>query len=260
MKKSPQSAKKNQKTTPQDRPWRAPLRLDTSSSEEEIDNEFDDEISEEVEEEVEEDVEEEIDEVEEQVEEEADGEIEEESDKETDEEINERTAKKKTRATTKTPPRASSRPRRRRRRNSQVSINHSIGSSSPLLTRLKEQNSKASNSNSRPAPGNPSPEVDMWQQTLLGDEQTEEERLSISKLKQSLQAFDQGMQDDHAATVRWLLHDAQRDIQERKLLFMDNKSPFAGMGSVQLAASDALPEGCIKVKMESYVCTTFTPA
>ena len=110
--------------------------------------------------------------------------------------------------------------------NSQNSVGTSIGSSSLLVSRLKQKLSTSKLKGNHP---------------------------SISSLEDSLHGFEEGMREDHALTVRWLLNDSKEAVVEAKPLFMDKVSPFAGMKSVQVLPGEVVPSGMTTLKLDSYV-------
>jgi hypothetical protein len=112
---------------------------------------------------------------------------------------------------------------------SQKSIGTSIRSSSPLVSRLKQKRSETAPS------------------------KLKDNLPSISSLENSLHGFEQDMREDHALTVRWLLHDSKEAVANAKPLFMDKVSPFAAMKSVQVLPGEAVSNETATLKLESYV-------
>lgn len=121
---------------------------------------------------------------------------------------------------------------------SQESLAQTIGSSSPLLIRLKEQRSRRRGSARRFPPP---------------EEEVEDENALYTKMEKFLVGFEQKMTSDHATTVRWILHDANKPIENADSKFMDKVSPFASMPAVHILPSATVPDGETAIRMETFV-------
>lgn len=75
---------------------------------------------------------------------------------------------------------------------------------------------------------------------------------SVAGLEESLRGFDRDMKETHAATVRYLLHDA-KEANRTMDQFCDDKSPFKSLKSVQVKPGSALPDGAVSQVIESFV-------
>lgn len=136
-------------------------------------------------------------------------------------------------------------------RNSQKSFDQSFGTDSPIAIRSRERKSRRDTEKGR-IQRDESPRDVMAQRSISTDQQSNGQQLDIDKLEEDLIQFRQRVHDDHAETVKWLLHDAKRASDGRKSAFMDKVSPFASMTTVK--ASPALsPNGMTTLKLDSYV-------
>jgi len=105
----------------------------------------------------------------------------------------------------------------------------SIGSTSPLLTRLQQKKQKQ-----------------------IVREPLSEHR-NASELEEQLRGFLQGMRDDHAVSTRYILADAREAALERNTLAVDKISPFASMTSVIVEPGVPIPIGKLKDVLHHYV-------
>lgn len=80
-----------------------------------------------------------------------------------------------------------------------------------------------------------------------------EERLETGNLQEGLQRFYETMQEDHANTVRWLLYDARKAIEDREPLFMDEVSPFASLEPDHVTPESVIPDEYTTVNINFYV-------
>jgi hypothetical protein len=135
---------------------------------------------------------------------------------------------------------------------SQESFERSIGSTSPLLIRLKEQRSRTRNSTSNPQVL-PTPQRKEKPRQDISDDGVEPDQEIIAKIEHFLVDFQQKMLNDHATTARWMLHDARMAVKSSKPKCVDDKSPFASLSPVEVPPGSSLPESVPLVKMESNV-------
>jgi hypothetical protein len=147
---------------------------------------------------------------------------------------------------TVTPSRRSS----RGRASPQKSSERSLGSESPLVRRLKEQKARLSTTSS--SVSNPSPREDVSRRGMP-NEIEEGQNVTIARIEQSLRDLEQMTEDDHAVTVRWLLHDAKKAAKNTDSAFVDKVSPFESMKPIHLSAGGTVPDGSATVKLESHV-------
>ena len=136
---------------------------------------------------------------------------------------------------------------------SQKSFDRSIGSTSPLLVRLKEQRGRPRTSTSNPpqAPATP-PKKEKARQEVLDEDQPLDQE-SLAMIDNFLADLERVTLDDHATAVRWTLHDTRRAVGNTKPICVDVKSPFESLTSIRLAPGAELPEGAVIVNMESVV-------
>ncbi|KAG0645584.1 Enhancer of zeste [Hyphodiscus hymeniophilus] len=131
----------------------------------------------------------------------------------------------------------------------QISFERSIGTDSPIAIRhraKKAQKEPKNNQKSRPkSTRNSSP-----QPNLLTDEQSLNQQPNIVDLEERLEKFQQRVHDDHAETVKWLLHDARRAVAKENSPFIDDICPFAAMKAVN-AIHGQTPDGMIKLKLDT---------
>jgi len=125
----------------------------------------------------------------------------------------------------------------------------SVGSESPLLTRLKEQRA------SRHDQKEPEiPEVED-ETSDLSDEEWSDDEPSIQELYSSLSKFQRALHDDHAAEGTCALLDNKYEQEDKKSEFLDEDDPFADMSAVQLSSKDTPPANSIIAKTDLWVCT-----
>ena len=139
----------------------------------------------------------------------------------------------------------------RGRPSSQRSVDKSVGTDSPLAQRYKEKRSRRENGNDT-IRRNESPTEVMARRSVSTSQRSNPRQLDIADFEESLQRFEQEVLDNHAETVRWLLHDARRAVSRTKSVFMDKTSPFSSMEPVD-ALPAAAPEGAIRLKMDTFV-------
>jgi hypothetical protein len=135
---------------------------------------------------------------------------------------------------------------------SQESFDQSIGSSSPLLTRIREQRTR-----SRPSTSNPQAQTTPQKKgkgcavERQDDKPLDQE--TLAKIDSFLVDFEKKTLDDHATAVSWILYDTRQAVRETKPICVDEKSPFESLTSVAVRPGDPLPEGVPLVTMESMV-------
>jgi hypothetical protein len=139
----------------------------------------------------------------------------------------------------------------RGRASPQKSSERSLGSESPLVRRLKEQKARLNTTSSSSA-SNVSPRDDMLRRGL-SNESEQGQNVTVARIEQSLQDLEQMTEDDHAVTVRWLLHDAKKAAKNTDSAFVDKVSPFDSMKPIHLSAGGTVPDGSATVKLESHV-------
>jgi hypothetical protein len=127
------------------------------------------------------------------------------------------------------------------------------------MERIQQQKVQAAQSKPNPRRRNAPPEEEIARGSASEQEETQIpfqcEKPTVKQLEKSLRDFEQGMRDEHALTVRWLLHDAKEAAKNRENLFMDKISPFASMKGVQLRPGEPAPQGAVTDKLESHVST-----
>ncbi|KAH7413057.1 hypothetical protein BKA64DRAFT_343964 [Cadophora sp. MPI-SDFR-AT-0126] len=124
--------------------------------------------------------------------------------------------------------------------------NSSIGSTSPLITRLQQRKQKQTAREPLPERRSQSPRQRM---ARLVKPNTQE---NASGLEDRLRGFLQGMRDDHALSTRYILADAREVALERNILAVDKISPFASMTSVTLEPGAPVPFGKTKDVLHHY--------
>lgn len=130
----------------------------------------------------------------------------------------------------------------------QTSFDHSIGTDSPLVRYRKRARLDDETSHSQ---RDESPrEVMAWRS--ISTEHQSDAQLDLDHLEEALVQLRQRVGDDHAETVKWLLHDAKRASDGRKSAFMDKVSPFASMTPVKAPPGPA-PDGMTKLRLDTYV-------
>ena len=146
-----------------------------------------------------------------------------------------------------TPTKRPSRNKPSLRKSPPTSIPDSIGDSSPLLQRLKQQRSKGPLKTSA-RDGLPKDEN---QEKSI--EEDPADQVEIKKLQEKLEKFIISMQDDHATTVRWLLKDARMGVENNDSLFIDQVSPFAGLKPVTFTPESIVPKNATTITIDSHV-------
>ena len=59
--------------------------------------------------------------------------------------------------------------------------------------------------------------------------------------------------DDHAITVKWVLHDTRKAVTEMRSIHVEEESPFTPLVSLHLNPSSTIPNGVPLVRIECYV-------
>jgi hypothetical protein len=144
---------------------------------------------------------------------------------------------------------------------SQESFERSIGTTSPLLIRLKEQRDKARNVASHPqiqTQTTPQRIENTTQHEVPDDVGEPPSQEVVDQIERFLLNMLQQMLDDHGLANRWILYDARmalREMNPKTVEYMEQgtTTPFASMTSAHLPPGAPLPEGVPLVKMESYV-------
>jgi histone-lysine N-methyltransferase EZH2 len=113
---------------------------------------------------------------------------------------------------------------------SSKSPDQSVGTDSPLATRIREKRSRVDYEESQP-PRDKSPREAMARRKSI-DQQSHVQQPSFVEIKNALGQLQQTVLDDHAEAVKWLLHDARKSTMGTKSPFMDTVSPFASMKPV----------------------------
>ena len=127
----------------------------------------------------------------------------------------------------------------------------SIGSTSPLLTRLQQKKQKQIMREPLSGHRSQSPRERMAHLTKPNNPE------DASELEEQLRGFLQGMRDDHAISTRYILADAREAALERNTLAVDKISPFASMTSVIVEPGAPVPTGRIKDVLHHYVSSKF---
>ncbi|KAE9366847.1 hypothetical protein N431DRAFT_351183 [Stipitochalara longipes BDJ] len=121
----------------------------------------------------------------------------------------------------------SKQPSSRGHRRSQKSTDFSVGSSSPLITRLKQRrNSKQVNGT--PKARSQSPREVVSRRSASSEHASPKEPLTQEELETSLEGFESRLNDDHACGMRWLLQDVRETVADRRSAFF--KAPFVETG------------------------------
>ncbi len=127
------------------------------------------------------------------------------------------------------------------------------------MERIQQQKVQAAQSNPKGRRRNPSPSEEINHRSASEEDEeqisSQSEKPTVKQLEKSLRDFEQGMRNEHALTVSWLLHDAKEAVKNTKNLFMDKVSPFASMKGVQLRPGEPAPQGAVTDKLESHVST-----
>jgi hypothetical protein len=127
------------------------------------------------------------------------------------------------------------------------------------MERIQQQKAQAAQNKPKPRCQNDSPQEEIARRSASEEEETQIpsqcEKPTVKQLEKSLRNFEQDMRDEHALTVRWLLHDAKEAAKNKENLFMDKVSPFALMKGVQLRPGEPAPQGTVTDKLESHVST-----
>jgi hypothetical protein len=135
---------------------------------------------------------------------------------------------------------------------SHESFDQSTGSSSPLLTRIREQRTR-----SRPSTSNPqaqtTPQKKGKGRAVERQDDKSLDQETLAKIDSFLIDFEKKTLDDHDTAVSWILYDTRQAIRETKPTCVDEKSPFESLTSVAVRPGDPLPEGVSLVRMESIV-------
>ncbi|KAK0122036.1 hypothetical protein ONS95_010301 [Cadophora gregata] len=124
--------------------------------------------------------------------------------------------------------------------------NSSIGSTSPLITRLQQKKQKQIVGESLSERGSQSPRKRMAQ---LAKFDTQKDAFDLDD---RLRGFLQGMRDGHALSTRYVLADARMAALERNSRAVDKISPFAFMASVVLEPGAQAPDGTTRDVLYHY--------
>ena len=148
---------------------------------------------------------------------------------------------------------------------SQKSTDLSIGSSSPLITRLKQRrNSKQINGTSKAR--SISPREVMTRRSLSSEHAPNREPITQEGLETSLERFESKLKDDHAFGMKWLLQDVRETVADRKSAFF--KSPFIEKGGcspwafkqgIQVRPGQEIGRGSHVDKLDSFVSSIIEP-
>jgi hypothetical protein len=133
----------------------------------------------------------------------------------------------------------------------QKSYDLSFGTDSPLIQKKKP---RIDNEDSRPRRVD-SPREVMMRRSISTDQNSHVQQPNIVELEESLEELQQRVYDDHAETVKWLLHDARRATANTKSAFTNRDSPFAQMTPVNAPPGPA-PDGMAKLKVDTLVSIT----
>ena len=135
--------------------------------------------------------------------------------------------------------------------NSEKSFDRSIGTDSPLATRIREK--KAQRAQDHDLVRLPeSPREVMARRSISRDKVLNIQQPNVVELEKKLIGFQQRVHADHAETVKWLLHDARRATAERRVSFVDDICPFASMRPVNAPAGQT-PEGTTLLRIDTLV-------
>jgi len=111
---------------------------------------------------------------------------------------------------------------------SQKSTDFSIGSSSPLTTRLKQRkNSKQINDT--PKARSQSPREVMSRRSISNEHASPKEPLTKEDLETALEEFESRLSEEHAFGMRWLLQDVRETVTVRRSAFFE--APFVETGN-----------------------------
>ncbi|KAE8441878.1 hypothetical protein EG329_004234 [Mollisiaceae sp. DMI_Dod_QoI] len=149
-------------------------------------------------------------------------------------------------------------PSRSSTRSGKGSQKSTIGSSSPLIPRLKARGARTRQSSPQVEPGDTLPQDipsgnASTEQPSQKDQPSQQDQPTTKYITESLQSLEQSMRDDHAMSTRWLLQDARESVQNTKTLAVDKVSPFASMSSVQLQPKEKVPSGCLSEHMDTWL-------
>ena len=133
----------------------------------------------------------------------------------------------------------------------QKSFDRSTGTDSPLATRIRGEKARKAQEENR-ARRAESPREVMARRSRSTDQDSNVHYQNIVDLEERLNEFQQRVHDDHAETVKWLLHDARRVSTQSVSPFIDDICPFTSMKPVNALSEQAFKE-MTKLKMETIV-------
>lgn len=153
----------------------------------------------------------------------------------------------------------------RSHRRSQKSTDISIGSSSPLITRLKHRrNSKQINENTKTR--SQSPRENMSHQSVSSELTSHGQPLTQEELEKSLQGFESKLKDGHAFGMRWLLQDVRESVADRRSSFFDapfvetgDFSPWTSKTGIQVQPTQPIGDVPHFDKLDSFVSSKTKP-
>jgi hypothetical protein len=147
----------------------------------------------------------------------------------------------------------------RSHRRSQKSTDMSVSSSSPLITRLKQQN-KSKQSNGPAKTRSQSPREAMARRSLSSEHVLNNQPLTQEELETSLDAFESKLKDDHAFGMKWLLQDVRETVADRRSSFFESpftekggSSPWASKQGVQVRPGQPTHNASHIDKLDSFV-------
>ncbi|TAQ91171.1 hypothetical protein B7494_g541 [Chlorociboria aeruginascens] len=149
-------------------------------------------------------------------------------------------------AMSETPSKSSSRNKNKSQKSTDTSQEptHTIGSSPPLIMRLREK----SGARRRDA----SPREVMAERSASREGESDGNSEAIFQYEESFRRLKQTIFDDHALAVRWLLFDARQPCETTGTDFVDETSPFESMGAVKSSAEGLASGSYSTLEMVSY--------
>jgi hypothetical protein len=144
-------------------------------------------------------------------------------------------------------------------RRSQKSTDISVSSSSPLITRLKQQN-KSKQGNGLTKARSQSPREGITRRSLSSEHALNYQPLTLEELETSLDAFESKLKDEHAFGMKWLLQDVRETVADRRSLFFESpfiekggSSPWASKQGVQVRPGQPTYNASHIDKLDSFV-------
>ncbi|KAH7327297.1 hypothetical protein BKA65DRAFT_65457 [Rhexocercosporidium sp. MPI-PUGE-AT-0058] len=136
---------------------------------------------------------------------------------------------------------------------SQENVVSSIGSTSPLITRLRQQQQQQQLSRTIASPERRSQSPrELMARRGKSAAKSDTQKVDEPDLEERLRSFLQGMRDDHAMSTRYTLADAREAALEMNTLAVDKISPFTSMKSVVLEPGAPVPPGKVKDTVYHY--------